>query len=167
MLRYLVLATLITAFTASTTFAQSLPPELLRQPGETVATDDAMVTDILEAALRFYKPFGSQSRWLDLEMLPAVAEAGVTTLPASTAGLLITRLGPGKFCSSADRQVCRYRQGGRLRVSAPYMINNAQARVVVQFESVWPYGPSVVSYQVLWLSHDGRGWRISRRSGQQ
>lgn len=167
MFRHLLLAALITGSASATVFAQALAPQLLQQPGETVATDEAVVTDILEAALRFYKPFGSQSRWLDLQMLPASSGSGVTTLPTATAEMLIDRLGRGRFCTSTDRQVCRYRQGGRLRVSAPYLITNAQARVVVQFESVWPHGPSIVSYQVLWLGRDGRAWRILRRAGHQ
>jgi hypothetical protein len=100
-------------------------------------------------------------------MLPAGAGAAPTTLSPMVVDALVERLGRGRFCASDARHVCRFQQGGRLRVSAPYLTDADHARVVVEFESVWPYGPSIVSTQVIWLARDKNVWRIQRRAEPQ
>lgn len=134
-----------------------------RQPGETIEADPKRQLGILEAALRFYRPSGTQSRWIDGTLLPATPNSDGAALLPWIVDTLVERLGRGRFCSSDAREACRFRQGGRLRTSAPYLTDQAHARVVVEFESVWPYGPSIVSYQTIWLVEDSKGWRIERR----
>lgn len=134
-----------------------------RLDSERAAQDVATQIDILEAALRFYRPLGSQSRWLDRQVMPETANSAVSTLPPVVVDTLIERLGPGRFCASDDRLRCRFRQGGRVRVSQPYLSDATHARVIVEFEGVWPYGPSIVSTQVLHLAREGSGWRIGKR----
>jgi len=158
------------AFVAATlvTVAEAAPQSTLDRPfreaGETIETDRTRELDILETALRFYRPFGAQSRWLDRERLPDARGASPVPLSSEAMNVLVERLGRGKFCASDAREACRFRQGGRVRISAAYLTDPDHARVVVEFESVWPYGPSIVTSQVIWLVHDKRGWRIERRA---
>ena len=163
-MRHLTLLAWLLTTTAALQGAQAQVAGQFRQPTETVETDPARLTDILEATLRFYKPFGAQSRWLDRDVLPASADAPPGTLPAGVVNELVERLGRGRFCTSDTRDACTFRQGGRLRVSAPYLADVRHARVVVLFESVWPYGPSIVTSQQIWLVHGKDGWRIERRA---
>jgi hypothetical protein len=159
-----LLALLLTAATVPTSSVQTRPAGQFRQPAETVETNPARQTDILEAVLRFYRPFGAQSRWIDREVLPSSADATPVILAKEVVDSLLDRLGRGRFCATESREDCKFRQGGRLRVTAPYLTDPTHARVVVEFESVWPYGPSIVTSQQIWLVHDSRGWRIERRA---
>lgn len=164
----LFLVVLLATAVAPAAWAQTPPPaSQYRQPDETIEADPVRQLGILEAALRFYRPSGTQSRWIDGTLLPATADSdGVALLP-SAVDTLVERLGRGRFCASHARDACRYRQGGRLRTSAPYLTDQTRARVVVEFESVWPYGPSIVSHQTIWLVHHPKGWRIERRGVAQ
>ena len=152
---------------APAAWAQTPPATQFRQPGETIEADPVRQLGILEAALRFYRPSGTQSRWIDGTLLPATPDSDGAALLPSVVDTLVERLGRGRFCASDAREACRYRQGGRLRTSAPYLSDRTHARVVVEFESVWPYGPSIVSCQTIWLVHDSKGWQIERRGVAQ
>lgn len=159
----LFLVVLLATAVAPAAWGQTPPASQYRQPDETIEADPVRQLGILEAALRFYRPSGAQSRWIDGTLLPATPDsAGVALLP-SVVDTLVERLGRGRFCASDARDACRYRPGGRLRTSAPYLTDQTHARVVVEFESVWPYGPSIVSHQTIWLVHGPKGWRIERR----
>jgi len=162
-MQHLFLIALLTTAGAPAASAQTPPASHYRQPHETVEADQARQIEILEAALRFYRPAGTQSRWIDAALLPSSPGAEGAALAPAAVDTLVERLGRGRFCASDARDACRYRQGGRLRASAPYLTDPAHARVVVEFESVWPYGPSIVSHQTMWLVRDARGWRIERR----
>lgn len=166
MSRFLLLAVLIVG-QAPAVWAQPSPAAADRQAGEVAEADPARRLDILEAALRFYRPSGTQSRWIDGALLPETPGAPEVRLPVSTVDLLVERLGRGKFCAGDAREACRFRQGGRLRVSAPYLTEPTRARVVVEFESIWPFGPSIVSHQSIWLQQESNGWRIERRRGAE
>ena len=159
----LFLAVLLAAAVAPAAWAQTPPASQYRHPGETIDADPVRQLGILEAALRFYRPSGAQSRWIDGTLLPSTPDSDGAPLLPSVVDTLVDRLGRGRFCASDARDACRYRQGGQLRTSAPYLIDRTHARVVVEFESVWPYGPSIVSYQTIWLVQDPKGWRIERR----
>lgn len=84
-------------------------------------------------------------------------------LDTGTVDELIGRLGRGRFCASERRRECRSEAGGRLRTSPVYRRDDDHARVIVDFESVWPYAPSTVSTQVFILGRKGQRWRIERR----
>jgi hypothetical protein len=163
----LVLVVLFATTIAPAAWGQTPPASQYRQPDETTEADPGRQLGILEAALRFYRPSGTQSRWIDGTLLPATRNSRGAALLPSVLDALLDRLGRGRFCASDAREACRYRQGGRLRTSAPYLSDQTHARVVVGFESVWPYGPSIVSYQTIWLVHDAKGWRIERRGAAQ
>ena len=159
----LVLVVLLAMAAEPAAWGQTPPPGQYRQPVETIEVDPVRQLGILEAALRFYRPSGTQSRWIDGTLLPATPNSNGAALLLSVVDTLVERLGRGRFCASDARDACRFRQGGRLRTSAPYLTDQTHARVVVEFESVWPYGPSIVSYQTIWLVHGPQGWRIERR----
>jgi hypothetical protein len=163
----LFLVIILATTVAPAAWGQTPPASQYRQPGETIEADPVRQLGILEAALRFYRPSGAQSRWIDGTLLSSTPNSDPATLLPAVVDTLVERLGRGRFCASDARDACRYRQGGRLRTSAPYLIDQTHARVVVAFESVWPYGPSIVSYQTIWLVHDPMGWRIERRGVAQ
>jgi hypothetical protein len=147
--------------------AQTLVAGQYRQAGESVETDPQRQLDILDAALAFYRPSGIQSRWIDRALLPTEPDAAAGVLSPTVVEGLVDRLGRGRFCAADARDACRFRQGGRLRVSPPYLSDPQHARVVVQFESVWTYGPSIVSYQTMWLARQEGGWKIVRRGSER
>ena len=153
-------------FLALIVAAQALAAGQYLQAGESIEADPARQLPILEAALAFYRPSGVQSRWIDPVLLPATSGPDAGELAPEVVTALVERLGRGRFCAATVMADCRFRQGGRLRVSAPYLTDPGHARVVVQFESVWSYGPAIITYQTFWLARQGAGWTIVRRGGE-
>ena len=149
---------------ASTTSSPAQSDPRYRLPHEVIERRADEQRAILEPALRFYKPPRGQSRWLDRTFLPEAATGEGVEVEPAVADELIRRLGAGAFCSSDALDRCRARQGGRLRMSAPYLVDADHARVVVEFESAWAAGPSIRSAQVFHLSRREGRWRIDRRA---
>jgi hypothetical protein len=132
--------------------------------GETVVTPDRESVELYRVVLRFYRPGPGRARWLDRALLPSEPGAMGLSLDTSLAALLVETQG-NAFCVLEEKQECRGREsGGVLRISPVYQVATDQARIIVEFTGVEPYGPAHAGSQAFLLSRNDRGWRIVSRA---
>jgi hypothetical protein len=136
-------------------------------------SDDAMAMYAV-IVTRFFRPVGGQARWIDPRPLGDVRGAADSSAAPDDAWADAVRdaTGHARVCvfdaDAAD--ACRGRDGGVLRLSAPYAVGDAEARVFVRWTRAAQAGndggplPALghPAFEMLFtMARVGRGgWRI-------
>jgi hypothetical protein len=141
--------------------ADSSPYRGAREHASIAAAD---VPAIYETVLRFYRPPGNQSRWLDRRLLAdAPGDTAADLLDREFAEGLVARLG-SHFCLLERPERCPRKNGAELQLSDIYVRRADEVRVVVACRLVFRHaGVMDNGNQVFILRRTSKGWRIVDR----